>query len=305
MIFSPKIDWLENNIIRPKRGEGSYPKITIITPSYNQGEFIEATIRSVLAQNYPNLEYLIFDGGSTDNTIDVIKKYDAHITYWESKKDNGQSHAINKGFEIASGEIVGWLNSDDLFYQDTLHCVADCFKDGNYRKIIFGEGTYLFDKYQLSIKNTTAKLSLDHSITLCDYVIQPSTFWGKSVIDEIGTLDENLHYGFDWDWFIKAHTNAIPFEMIERNLSVYRIHAGHKSSSGGEKRIEELASIFKKNHGEFVANAYLKLNKSEKHILLKRLLKRMPFEVGFLKKFYWRRGFSSIPYSVFKSILMM
>lgn len=306
MLFRPKLDWLQQELIDVSNTPNNdYPKITIITPSYNQGRFIEATIRSVLAQNYPNLEYFIFDGGSTDNTVDVIKKYDKHITYWESKKDRGQSHAINKGFKAASGEIVGWLNSDDLFHPNTLHKVSSCFKDKNYRKIVYGGGTYLLDKYQLSIKNTTARLSEKHPITLCDFIIQPSTFWGRVVIEEVGELEEDLHYGFDWDWFIKSHNKCIPFQMVNECFSVYRIHAGHKSSAGGDKRIKELAKIYDTYHGGIVADAYLQLNKNSNAILGKRILKRLPIGTSYLKKIYWKKKFEHIPFNIFESILMM
>lgn len=306
MIFRPKLDWLQQELVNaPNVLDENYPKITIITPSYNQGEFIEATIRSVLAQNYPNLEYLVFDGGSTDNTVDVIKKYDKYITHWESKTDRGQSHAINKGFRAASGEIIGWLNSDDLFYPNTLHRVANYFKDKNYRKIIYGEGTYLFDKYQLSIKNNTARLSQRHPITLCDFIIQPSTFWGRTVVEEVGELEEDLHYGFDWDWFIKAHNKGIPLQMVKEYFSVYRIHAGHKSSAGGDKRTKELAQIYETYHGSTVADAYLQLSKSSSAIWGKRILKRLPIGTSYLKKIYWENRFETIPFNVFESILMM
>jgi glycosyltransferase involved in cell wall biosynthesis len=306
MLFRPKLDWLEQGLIDTPNTIGkNYPKITIITPSYNQGKFIEATIKSVLAQNYPNLEYFIFDGGSSDNTIDVIKKYDKYITYWESQPDRGQSNAINKGLRAASGDIIGWLNSDDLFYPNTLHRVANYFEDENYRKILYGEGSYLIDKYQLSIKNNTARLSQKHSITLCDFIIQPSTFWGKNVVVEVGELDEELHYGFDWDWFIKADNKNIPFQMVEENFSVYRIHAEHKSSNAGYKRIKELAKIYEEYHGPAVADAYLQLNKSSNAIWVKRILKRFPIGTYYLKKIYWKSQFKNISFNTFESILTM
>ncbi|MFT4751130.1 MAG: glycosyltransferase involved in cell wall biosynthesis [Neolewinella sp.] len=305
MLSLPKLDWLQQEINVPSELNDDYPKITIITPSYNQGKFIEATIRSVLAQNYPNLEYFIFDGGSTDNTVDVIKKYDKHITFWESKEDNGQSHAINKGFRAASGDIIGWLNSDDLFYPNTLHRVANYFKDKNYRKILYGEGTFLLDKYQISVKNTIARRSQKHPITLCDFIIQPSSFWGKSVVKEVGELDENLHFGFDWDWFIKAHNKNIPFQRVEEDFSVYRIHADHKSGSGGDKRTKELAKIFRKNHGETIADAYVQLNRGSNAIWVKRILKYFPVGTSFMRKIYWKNNFKTISFSLFESILMM
>ena len=105
----------------------NYPKISIVTPSFNQGIFLEATIQSVLNQNYPNLEYIVIDGGSTDNSVKIIKKYEKYLSYWVSESDRGQSHAINKGFTISTGEIMGWLNSDDLYTSGALNHVANVF----------------------------------------------------------------------------------------------------------------------------------------------------------------------------------
>src|ERR1043165_8570399 len=125
------------------------PKITIITPSYNQGEFLEDTFRSVLEQNYPNLEYFVVDGGSTDASVDIIKRYADHFDWWVSEKDRGQSHAINKGLERATGDIVTWLNSDDYYPPDILHFVAQMFDDPNVHlingdcEIIDGEGKFV------------------------------------------------------------------------------------------------------------------------------------------------------------------
>ena len=112
--------------LRAGRASGKpWPRISIVTPSYNQGQFIEETIRSVLLQGYPNLEYIIIDGGSTDNSVEIIKKYSPWLTYWVSERDRGQSHAINKGFEHASGDILGWLNSDDMLAMGSLRRVAE------------------------------------------------------------------------------------------------------------------------------------------------------------------------------------
>ncbi|MGB5971795.1 MAG: glycosyltransferase, partial [Nodosilinea sp.] len=101
-----------------------WPRVSIVTPSYNQGQFLEETIRSVLLQRYPNLEYIVIDGGSTDNSAEIIEKYQSCITYWVSEKDNGQAHAINKGLKISTGSILGWINSDDLYVKGTLRKIA-------------------------------------------------------------------------------------------------------------------------------------------------------------------------------------
>ena len=116
-----------------------YPKISIITPSYNQGQFLEQTILSILSQDYPNLEYIIMDGGSSDNSVEIIRKHEDNLTYWVSEPDKGQSDAINKGFQRATGDILTWLNSDDYYLPGTLHTVAEYFTQHPDVECIYGD----------------------------------------------------------------------------------------------------------------------------------------------------------------------
>lgn len=182
----------------------SFPKISIITPSYNQGEYLEQTIDSVLSQNYPNLEYFVFDGGSTDNSVEVIKKYEKHITYWESQKDKGQSDAINKGLVRSTGEIINWLNSDDYYEKDTFQIITEKFKEkpktlaflgksrlfeGN-KTVNYSQGT---DIYPNNLAKTIGWARID----------QPETFFHASAVQKMGLLDTNLHYLMDRDWWMK------------------------------------------------------------------------------------------------------
>lgn len=178
-------------------------KISIITPSFNQGQFIEQTIQSVINQNYANLEYIIIDGGSTDNTIDIIKKYEKHITYWISEPDNGQSDAINKGLKKASGEIINWLNSDDYYEPNILHKVAKAFENDAVN-VVSGKGrlfqlnetvgyTNGVDVYPNNLAKTIGWLRMD----------QPETFYRSSAIQKMGLLNVSLNYLMDRDWWLK------------------------------------------------------------------------------------------------------
>src|ERR1035437_4288596 len=123
-----------------------YPKISVITPSFNQGKYLESTIKSVLEQDYPNLEYIVIDGGSEDNSVEIIKKYEKHLAYWESVKDKGQSHAINKGFAIATGEILAWLNSDDTYEQNAIYNIAEWFRKYPELDFIYGDVNIIDEK---------------------------------------------------------------------------------------------------------------------------------------------------------------
>jgi len=174
-----------------------YPKISIVTPSYNQGEFIEETILSVINQNYPNLEYIIIDGGSTDSTVEIIKKYEKHITYWVSEKDNGQTDAINKGFKKATGEIYGWLNSDDLLEKGALFKVAEFFNENPEAQVVYGNFRYI-DKEGNIVKNV--RETGFHKFLWVygyNYIPQPSTFWRSELFHRVGGLDETYQCAMD------------------------------------------------------------------------------------------------------------
>jgi len=223
----------------------NYPKISIITPSYNQGQFLEETILSVIGQMYPNLEYLIIDGGSTDDTVNVIKKYERYLSYWVSEPDGGQSHAINKGFSKATGDILAWLNSDDLYMPGVLFEMASHYvQTGD--AIYFGEaihfnqrGTHL-DAYGSKV----IEMSKTNKLSTIDYVIQPSSFWTSNIWKQLGVLREDMHFGFDWEWFLRAEKVGVRMITVPSCISMYRIHATHKTGSGGTKRQLELLRIY-------------------------------------------------------------
>ena len=184
----------------------NFPKITIVTPSFNQGQFLEQTIVSILDQNYPNLEYIIIDGGSKDQSISIIKKYESRLAYWVSEADRGQSDAINKGLKKATGDIFNWINSDDYMEQGSLFLIANAFLDNPNATCVSGKCS-IFDNETKNIRNIT------HGVTLYDQnlaktigwaaINQPETFFKLNVIKEIGLANENLHYNMDKELWIR------------------------------------------------------------------------------------------------------
>ena len=226
--------------------ERNWPKISIVTPSYNQGQFIEETILSVINQNYPNLEYIIIDGGSTDDTVDIIKKYEKYITYWVSEPDRGQSHAINKGFRIASGDIFGWINSDDYYNADIFARVVAMIACGS-KTFLYGNARYYFEESNSFSNINVIEKRKKYHLTFDTGFIQPATFWTRSLWNDVGNLSTSYNYGFDWEWFMRACQATSPISL-DITLATYRIHNTHKSGIGGKKRSEELLKILE-NYG--------------------------------------------------------
>jgi len=228
-------------IIRWSKSMEMHPKISIITPSLNQGDFIEQTILSVLSQDYPNLEYLVMDGGSSDTTLGILKKYAAKVT-WISEADQGQTDAINKGLRRATGAIVGYLNADDLLLPGTLKKIAQAFI--NHPKSCWVTGKCrIVDEENNEIRRpiTVYKNMLLglHSFTLLlmtKYVSQPATFWRRESLESIGYLDENLRYVMDYEYWLRLYSKSPPVFLSEY-LAAFKIHQSSKTTSTGHRDI--------------------------------------------------------------------
>jgi glycosyltransferase involved in cell wall biosynthesis len=224
-----------------KNQKNDVPLISIVIPSFNQGQFIEQTITSVLGQIYPNLELIIIDGGSTDQTLEIIDKYSDLISYFISEPDQGQAHAINKGFRVAQGEILAWLNSDDIYLPCTLSKVAKILGASREPKLLHGGCLHFYESQTITYGRLASDFDVEQ-LTYYDHVVQPSAFWSRSLWEAVGELNENYHYVLDWDWFIRA-SQICKFISIKEYLSIYRLHENHKSSGGGLKRTDEVLKI--------------------------------------------------------------
>lgn len=206
------------------------PLISIITPSFNQARYLEETIISVLSQNYPNLEYIIIDGGSTDGSVEIIKKYESHLKYWVSEKDKGQSHAINKGFNKANGDILAWINSDDYYLPDAFNTIATAsIKFPN--SLWFYAGTYWLSNNNQSYVGGIEDPEIASWYLKC-LVSQPGVFWRRKIWDQVGSLvDENMHFSFDYDLWLKfAAFQPIP-QLITEPIAVFRLHEESKTTN--------------------------------------------------------------------------
>jgi glycosyltransferase involved in cell wall biosynthesis len=231
------------------------PQISVVTPSYNQGKFLGATLESVLGQGYPALEYLVMDGGSEDGSVELIRQRELELKFWRSAPDRGQAAAINEGFARCSGAILGWLNSDDLYTPGTFSEVAAILGPISDQPVVVYGGCELFHDANRS-REIRAPLPFDpEMLRVTDYFDQPSVFWTRAAWEVVGSLDESLHYAFDWDWFLRA-TSACRFVRCDRVLSRYRIHSGHKSGIGGRERWKELVEVVNRHSSGRVADHY-------------------------------------------------
>lgn len=202
------------------------PFVSIITPSFNQGEYIEETINSVINQDYPNFEHIVVDGGSTDNTLDVLKKY-GHNIRWLSEKDKGQADAIDKGIRMAKGEIVSWLNSDDILLPGALKEVVGGFERCPDVKMIYGKA-YFIDTSGENIGRYPTEPFDFQRLAMFNFICQPSTFFKREDYHDIGGLDLELSYSLDYDLWIRI-ADKFQVAYLPVWLSGYRLHVESKT----------------------------------------------------------------------------
>ena len=218
-----------------------YPKISLITPSLNQGRFIEATIESVLSQDYPNLEYIVMDGGSSDNTLQVLARYSGQLK-WVSEKDDGQTNAINKGLRMASGEILAYLNADDIYLPGTLLRVARLFMERPEVMWVTGQCHIIDEDNQevrkliTAYKNFWLRFAHPSMLLVTDYISQPATFWRSKILDEFGYPDESLHYAMDYEYWLRLYSKYPPL-FIPEYLAAFKIHPHSKTTTTGHKDV--------------------------------------------------------------------
>lgn len=205
-------------------------QISIVTPSFNQGHFLEETIKSVLEQNYPNLEYIIIDGGSNDESVDVVKKYTNQLAYWVSEPDRGQSHAINKGFGRCTGDIIAWINSDDLYLPGTFSFIADFFANNPDVDLVYGDAEIIDEtgKFLMHRKELSTDYLMGFLVGWGFLIPQPAAFWRKSVLEHMGYLNEAFHYAMDYEfWQRTAEQKKI--QHITRTFARQRYHRKAKT----------------------------------------------------------------------------
>jgi GT2 family glycosyltransferase len=223
-----------------------WPRISIITPSFNQAAFLEHTIRSVLEQRYPNLEYIIIDGGSTDGSVEIIRKYETHLAYWTSEKDRGQTHAINKGLQRATGEIIAYLNSDDMHLPGALKCVAGHFLANPDVDLIHGRCRVV----DVHGKRTGERMGdITRYVEILDLwdvwwnqrnFVQPEVFWTRRIMDKIGPFQEELVWVMDYEYWARILRAGGRVESVRAELAAFRVQPNQKSAQSEKSALELL-----------------------------------------------------------------
>jgi len=220
--------------------------ISVVTPSYNQGRFIERTIQSVLEQNVPSLEYVVVDGASTDGTVNVLKKYEKHLR-WVSEEDSGQTEAVNKGLKWTRGDIIGWLNSDDIYYPGALSAVISLFEESPQVDVIYGNADHV-DEYDNIIEAYyTEDWNYERLKEVC-FLCQPAVFFRRRILDRLGLLDAGLKYCMDYEYWLRLGAE-VPFVRMKNKLAGSRMYGENKTLGERIAVHREINSMLKKRVG--------------------------------------------------------
>ena len=265
-------------------------RISIITPSYNQGRYIEQNILSVLRQNHENFEHIIIDGGSTDNTLEILRKY-PHLK-WISERDEGQADALNKGFKLATGDIIGWINSDDYYENDIFHEVIREFENGSVRWTV-GNLTTRFDEIGKEVKRRSPEITKARLISNPDILRQQATFFRKEFLDSYGLLNKLFYLVMDYDLWIRLAEISEP-KMVDRYWAYFRMHPAQKTSIKNLLRqVREINFILKRERVNALKRIFVLSRKIP--VLLKYIVKIILVYVKIIDPKYL-----SLPYSTRK-----
>ena len=221
--------------------------MSVITPSYNQGAFIERTIQSVLSQDASELDYIVTDGGSTDGTVEILRKYEDHLC-WVSEKDDGQADAVNKGIRMTGGAILGWLNSDDIYYPGAVRSVLNYFADHPEIDMVFGNANHIDANDCILEPYPTEPWDVARLREVC-FLCQPAVFFRRSVVDRHGGLDATLRYCMDYEYWLRLAHQGIRVARLAQVLAGSRLHAATKTLGSRVKCHREINDMMRKHCG--------------------------------------------------------
>lgn len=257
------------------------PVISVVTPSFNQGPFLEQTIKSVLDQEYPRLQYVIQDGGSNDETATVIETYRDKLHRAEMRKDNGQAHAINLGFAHTSGEIMAYLNSDDLLLPGTLHTVAKYFEDHPDVDVVYGH-RIVIDEHGDELGRWILPQHNTEVLKWADYIPQETLFWRRRIWEKVGGIDESFRFAMDWDLLLRFEDAGAKFHRLGRFLGAFRVHRSSKTVTVvNSTGVNEMTRLRHRCHGREVTPA--EIQTAVRRYLWRHTLLNRFYRLGFLR----------------------
>jgi len=277
-------------------------KISVVTPSYQQSRFIRRTIESVLGQDYPEKEYVVFDGGSTDGTIPILVGFGDKVR-WVSEKDRGQTHAINKGIQATQGEIIGWLNSDDVYYPGALSKVARVFKENPEVEVVYGEADHIDEHDRFLEAYPVEDWNLPRMMETC-IICQPACFIRRKVVNQHGLLDEKLHWCMDYEYWLRLAKRAVVFYKTNHKLAGSRMYQDTKTLSARVKVHTQINDVMKYHFGRvpdrwiFNLAHYIAEQKVRRNLDEKKFCRLLAIETC---RAFWR--WKSLP--TYKSIKML
>lgn len=226
----------------------NHPFVTIVTPSFNQGQFIEETILSVLNQTYQNIQYIVVDGGSTDNTMEVVNKYRDQIDIIIHEKDKGQTDAINKGFKLAKGTLVGWINSDDILYPECVEKIVDLYMANQDGAIFYcSELDWIDENGKFLTKRNIHIPNRDYLLNKSSTIIQQGSFYLSELVKRINYLDESIYYCMDLDLWLRLLKYGRIYHLKGKTYSAFRFYSGTKTDTGQAKFLRNIKDVILRN----------------------------------------------------------
>ncbi len=269
------------------------PRITIVTPSFNQARFLEATLRSVLDQRYENLEYVVVDGGSTDGSRDILERFRSRLSRLVIERDEGQSDALRKGFARATGAILAWLNSDDCLAPGSLVAVADFFSANPSIDVV--HGNFVLVDANGAVIREVATIGMHYPTLVFENpaLAQPATFWRREIYDRVGGVDPSLRFCMDLDLWVRMYGAGARFHRLDRTLANFRMHGAAKTATIQAVNLAERAQIQRRALGRELSHA-------ERRILpillrLRRLAIQFTLHPAGMTRSWWRRISQATP----------
>ncbi len=263
------------------------PLVSIVTPSLNQAQYLEKAIQSVLAQEYPRIEYIVVDGGSTDGSVDIIRGYEAQLAWWISEPDEGHADALNKGFACASGDVLAWLNSDDYYYPGAIAQAMAFLRDHPDVGMVYGDADYLDPQGRVIGRFPAAQTDLQRMLRGYVHIPQATTFFRADIWEQVGPLDLSLFFAFDYDLWVKIAAQS-ELKYLHRTWAAFRLHEEGKTIDSSARCWPDMIEVHRRRGGGYLSMIYAKY-------LLRRMVEPLWMlqyraRIRFGSRFYGGRG---------------